>query len=79
MGISPSSPEPEASGYKKAASRAAFLCMATSVIGGSIYATVSTLMFIPVVFTLIHSRIERLAAPQWLVTSGRLGHLGYRV
>jgi multidrug efflux pump subunit AcrB len=35
-----------------------------AVIGGLIFATVSTLFFVPVVFSLIHGRYGRKAAPE---------------
>jgi len=35
-----------------------------AVIGGLIVATISTLLFVPVVFTIVHERARRLAAPQ---------------
>src|SRR5262249_43714437 len=35
-----------------------------AVIGGLIVATISTLLFVPVVFTIVHERIQGRAAPQ---------------
>ena len=35
-----------------------------AVIGGLIVATISTLLFVPVVFTIVHERARKLAATQ---------------
>jgi multidrug efflux pump subunit AcrB len=41
-----------------------------AVIGGLIFATVSTLFFVPVVFSFIHRNFARRAAPQADLNSG---------
>ena len=35
-----------------------------AVIGGLIFATIATLMFVPVVFSLVHGRRAHVAAPE---------------